>query len=99
MSGMDWEAVKLVGIAVSLVSGALTVGEKLFKWGKSTYQYIKKSKKLVALREGRAEFSTVRYLIGPVGTREQVIEQLSKTVPRRIPFCVLVGLIWAGGLL
>ena len=39
---MDWEAVKLVGVVVSLVGGALTIGEKLCKWGKSAYQSFKK---------------------------------------------------------
>ncbi len=39
---MDWEAVKLVGIVVSLVGGALTIGEKVCKWGKSAYQHLKK---------------------------------------------------------
>lgn len=57
---MDWEAVKLIGVAVSLISGALTVGEKLGKWGKSAYQYIKKSKKLVALRERSSVVPAVR---------------------------------------
>ena len=53
---MDWEAVKLIGIAVSLVNGILTVGEKLCKWGKSAYLYIKKSKKVVALQDGNTLF-------------------------------------------
>ncbi len=59
---MDWEAVKLVGIAVSLVSGALTVGEKLGRWGKSAYQYIKKSKKVVALQDESAIVPVVESL-------------------------------------
>lgn len=43
---MDWEAVKLVGIVVSLVGGALTIGEKVCKWGKSAYQHFKKDTQL-----------------------------------------------------
>ena len=79
---MDWEAVKLIGVAVGLISGALTVGEKLCKWGKSAYQYIKKSKNLVAPQDGSAELPAVIYPRNMMGTREQVIEHLSKTVPR-----------------
>lgn len=39
---MDWDDIKLIGVVISLVSGALTVGEKLCKWGKSAYQSLKK---------------------------------------------------------
>ena len=39
---IDWEADKLIGVVVSLVGGALTIGEKLCKWGKSAYQSLKK---------------------------------------------------------
>jgi hypothetical protein len=62
MSVMDWEAVKLIGVAVGLISGALTVGEKLCKWGKSAYQYIKKLKKVVALGEGSGIVPVVQSL-------------------------------------
>jgi hypothetical protein len=39
---MNWDAIKLVGVVVSLVGGALTIGEKLCRWGKFTYQSLKK---------------------------------------------------------
>jgi hypothetical protein len=76
---MDWEAIKLIGIAVSLVSSALTVGEKLCKWGKSAYQYIKKSKKLVAIREGSAVVPSLTI----IGDTAQALYRFRGACPRQ----------------
>lgn len=40
---MDLEAqIKLIGTAIGAITGLITFGEKVYKWGKSAYESLKK---------------------------------------------------------
>jgi hypothetical protein len=84
---MDVDLFKIVG----LISALFAIGEKVYtyakKWRESHRQALLKKTTQGSLDyfEEYKPHSLFSFPIGPVGTREEVIEQLSKTVPRRMP--------------